>query len=178
MGVFSAAFQGSPKASIFIEGFGPVIYWLDWVGWWTLRSFIGAFGYMDVFLNENLYRIAFFVFVLIALMGVAATRREDEADNKGLHFMNSAFFAAIALLFVMFNLTYFQGQARYLLPAIGPISVAMGLGLSGLVNGRPFAGVGAIAAALLTLNAYVLTRLPAEFELRTNQTKAAPEASN
>jgi hypothetical protein len=52
--VFNAAFTGSPQASNFIQMFGAQGYWLNMVLWWTARSFIGAFGYMDIFMFESL----------------------------------------------------------------------------------------------------------------------------
>lgn len=55
MKAFTAAFVGSAQASDFIKELGAFGYWTGindfglGVGWWTLRSFFGVFGYMDVF---------------------------------------------------------------------------------------------------------------------------------
>ncbi len=178
MGVFAAAFQGSPKAEIFIAGFGAPTYWLDWVGWWTMRSFVGVFGYMDIFLPDNLYRIVFSFLAILGLLGVLTLKKEDDKEARAPHLMSLAFFVVIGLLFIMFNKTYFQGQARYLLPAIGPLGVAVGLGVAGLGNARPLATVAGFAVLMLGLNGYIISKLPTEFALRTNQTNSASEASN
>ncbi len=178
MGVFATAFQGSPKAQMFMDAYGAPIYWLDWVGWWTMRSFIGVFGYMDIFLGEMLYRIAFAVLALLGVLGVFALKKEGDKEARAPHLMNATFFVVVFVLFIMFNKTYFQGQARYLLPAIGPLAVAIGMGVAGLGNARPFVGVIGFAAAMLSLNGYILSKLPSEFAMRTNQTNDASEASN
>lgn len=189
MGIFKTAFVNSPQAEMFIAGFGAPGYWIDWVGWWTARSFVGMFGYMDIWLPDNLYRIAIAVLVILATLGLLVAARDRESKPRTFHLMNFVFFAMIALFFIAFNMTYFQGQARYLLPAIGPISIAIALGTAGLadrpdsperkleaagdfVSRRPAVPILALAAALLCLNVYVLQILPSEFAMRVSQTSA------
>lgn len=178
MGVFGAAFSGSPKAAMFIDTFGAPTYWMEWVGWWTLRSFVGVFGYMDVFLPTPVYGVGFGAIVLVGLLGLLTALRREQAAFRPATLANALFLALILGLFVMFNRTYFQGQARYLFPAIGPIAVAIGLGLASLVERRSWVGPMAAAIALLVLNIYVLSVLPGEFAARTVQTNAASKASN
>ncbi|MEI8281167.1 MAG: phospholipid carrier-dependent glycosyltransferase, partial [Armatimonadota bacterium] len=59
--VFKQAFTGSPKKE-FITGMIEMStapgstesqYWINWVGYWTARSYIGAFGYVDIWLNAS-----------------------------------------------------------------------------------------------------------------------------
>lgn len=180
MKVFNVAFTGSPKAGDFIGALGSQTYWFEMVGWWTARSFLGVFGYMDIFLPVNLYFIAIPLLVLFALIGsLAALRRApEEDDGRAVNLMNLAFFLVVLALFVQFNKTYFQGQARYLFPAIGPISIAIVWGAASLWKSRPAVPIGALLACLLALNAFVLSWLPSEFRQRVVQTEPARHASN
>jgi len=49
----------------------------------------------------------------------------------------SCFAILIAILFVRFNLQYFQGQARYLYPAIAPVAWCGASGMSRLMKSSP-----------------------------------------
>jgi len=98
IGAFTQAFRGSPQASGFIQALGPLGYWIDWVGWWTLRSFIGAFGYMDIFLPDNLYRIGFAGLVVLWILGVLEARNPEWNAGKGVGVMNAVFaFVVLAM---------------------------------------------------------------------------------
>lgn len=174
MKAFNDAFVGSPKAEAFIQMFGPKHYWLDMVGWWTLRSFFGAFGYMDIFMPDTLYR------VLAALTGVLVIgyfmrRKAAEGEMKAAHWTCGALLAIVALMFVQFNMRYFQGQARYLFPAIGPIAVGLGLGATRFMGKYAWM---VVAAVLLGLNVYVLTQLPGEFRKRMPAAASVPLPAN
>ncbi|MBX7135424.1 MAG: DUF2142 domain-containing protein [Fimbriimonadaceae bacterium] len=159
---FNAAFVGNPQASVFIDGIGPARYWLDMVGWWTLRSFFGAFGYMDVFLPEKLYRFLTAAFVLLAIGWVLSLKGEDKAI-RAVHWIGATFLVIVLLQFVQFNLTYFQGQARYLYPAFVVIALGLGVGSVRLI-GRW--GWLAPLVLLVGLDAYVLSILGPEFARR------------
>ncbi|MCW5937914.1 MAG: glycosyltransferase family 39 protein [Fimbriimonadaceae bacterium] len=125
---FNEAFVGSPQASLFIEGLGPLTYWTQMVGWWTWRSIVGAFGYMDIFILETAGPNASGAFYNLAGLLAAATvgvgvwslaSRENKAEGgRVLLVLGATLMAVVALLFVRFNLQYFQAQARYLYPAI------------------------------------------------------------
>lgn len=159
---FNAAFVGSPQASMFIEGMGPAKYWLDMVGWWTLRSFFGAFGYMDVFLPDNLYRLLTVAFGVMGI-GWVLSLKGEERSIRAVHWVGATFLVIVVLQFVQFNLTYFQGQARYLYPAFAVIAVGFGVGAVRLV-GRW--GWLAPLVLLAGLNVYVLSILGSEFARR------------
>jgi len=159
---FNAAFVGSPQASVFIEGIGPAKYWLDMVGWWTLRSFFGVFGYMDVFLPEKPYRFLTAVFVLLAIGWVLSLKGEDKAI-RAVNWVGATFLIIVVLQFIQFNLTYFQGQARYLYPAFVVIALGFGVGSVRLI-GRW--GWFAPLVLLVGLNVYVLSILGPEFARR------------
>ncbi len=172
MGAFKQAFTGSAQASSFVEAFGAFGYWTNWVGWWTMRSFVGTFGYMDIFLPDTLYRLVWFGFVLL-LLGWAIQKSKEKApetpDLKRTAFIWTAWslFVVVLLLFVQFNMTYFQAQARYLYPAIASIATVAGTGATALFGRFRRLGWIALSVALLGLSAYVLIRLPDDFARRT-----------
>jgi hypothetical protein len=187
---FQELFAGAPKAEDLIAGLGPLTYWMDWVGWWTARSFFGVFSYMDIFLNERgnsytgpptnfgpaapntLYRILIGLAV-IAIFGFLLYLRSPEAKaTKRIHLLNGIFLALITVLFIRYNLSFFQGQARYFYPAIGPIAIGLSLGALYWAKSRSRLVIAAIAAGLFVLNAYALTRLPVEFQKRTRGTSS------
>ena len=171
MKAFTDAFTGSPQASLFIQQFGAADYWLmgstsgTGVFWWTLRSFFGAFGYMDIFFPNGLYWV-FSAALVFALVGRIRVPDPERTDSKAVRTMGLLFFFVVLALFLRFNSQYFQGQARYVLPAIAPISAAVGLGVYGWSRSRPAVGIGLIAAVLTALNVYALSMLPGEFERR------------
>jgi len=171
---FNQAFVNSPQASLFIEGFGPFKYWTEWVGWWTARSFFGVFGYMDIFLTEGssaneprqaLYRLLLAGMVFAFLGWALATARGTFSASRLVQAMNALFLVIVVVLFLRFNLQYFQGQARYLFPAIAVIGAGVGVAAAGLR--KPVVAVAAVALILGGLNAYVMTTLPQEFARRT-----------
>lgn len=150
---FNESFTGNPKAAMFIAELGPWTYWSDFVGWWTSRSFIGVFGYMDIFLFERLgaeksasiyLALILIVFGLIAF-GMAPLKQAKEynehhelPDPRKYHILGATLIVVVTALFIRFNLTYFQGQARYLYPAVAPIAVLFGIGVTniGLVRSQ------------------------------------------
>lgn len=184
---FNEAFTGSAQRTLFTEQIIPranpggnyeMIYWTEWVGWWTARSFIGVFGYMDVWLTDTgyptgysgLYMVMLALLVVGALGWLASFADKDNKESGLVQAMNATFAILIVLLFVRFNMTYFQAQARYLYPAIGPIAVGVAVGWTTIVKQRPAVPAGLIAALLLGANAFALGKLPGEFAKRTQMT--------
>jgi hypothetical protein len=149
-------------------------YWVDWVGWWTGRSFVGVFGYMDVFLLERgspqtsptLYRVCLAVLLLLAVGWALSLRAGLDGPSKAVHATNAALLLVVAVLFVRFNLQYFQGQARYLYPAIAPLAIGFGLGLSHWMGRRKAWAWGVAALALAVLQLIAVQALSAGFEAR------------
>lgn len=175
---FNEAFVGSPKTADLIEGMGAATYWREMFGYWTMRSFFGVFGYMDIFLNETgtsymgpkdpnaLYMLLFVGSVLLSLGGVRWATAKDASGEKNGHILNVAFFALVFLLYLRFNLQYFQAQARYLYPAVAPVGIAIASGVCAIAKNRWQIGLAAVAGVLLYVNYSALTRLPREFALR------------
>lgn len=137
---FNEAFVGSPQASVFIDGLGPWMYWTNFVLWWTARSLIGVFGYMDIFILERIsrtasdvfYNVATCVLVLILVIGIVQALRVSRDDPRfRLALVPILVFPVIvALLFVRFNMQYFQGQGRYLYPAVAPVAWLLAAGVT------------------------------------------------
>ncbi len=187
---FSNAFKGSAQKETIIKNAillpqpdanGELTYWKDWVGWWTARSFFGAFGYMDIWLNERgtsgtgpnspnaLYRLLLAATFLCAVGWAASTRQSDFKQKLPSHILNGTFFLVVLLLFIRFNNQYFQAQARYLLPAIGAISGAFAIGIFELFKRRTYVALGVVIFVLGGIDAYALSRLPSEFQKRTGE---------
>jgi len=187
MSAFNEAFKNSPSrekmkevAEIQNPGKPPELaYWVDWVGWSTLRSFYGAFGYMDIFLNEggtfatsdkspnSLYRMLLALTVVMLAAWAFALRKPEWQEHKGVNALLGVYALIIFLLFAGFNAKYFQGQARYIFPALGPIAIGFAIGGLNLARGRWQAALGVLGGLLLLLNLYAFSRLPDEFRKRT-----------
>jgi len=167
---FEAAFEGSPKAADFIAPLGASTYWTQWVGWWTARSSIGVFGYMDVFLPNAVYGIGLVTAMFLALVGMLGWGRklgyETDSVNPRVFAVTATLFVVVTVLFVRFNTQYFQGQARYLFPAIAFFALAVGSGLSRLSKRPSWIPAAVLGVALLALDGYVLSVLPQEFARR------------
>lgn len=172
-------------AAIQNEGKSPeVAYWTDWVGWWTARSFVGAFGYMDIFLNERgtpstsekspntFYRLFLALGVLVAAAWAFALKKPEWGEHKRVNWLLGTFLLVVLLLFLRFNAQYFQGQARYLFPAIAVFGIGAGIGVLNLCKQKWQYALGWTCAVLLATNAYALSALPGEFQKRTLQASA------
>jgi hypothetical protein len=173
---FKEAFVQSPQASTWINGFGLPAYLTGWVSWWTFRSFLGAFGYMDIWLNESglpvdgspntLYRV-FGAITFVAFLGWLGSWKMFEKDRSNLvQIMNVAFVAVVALLFLQFNLQFFQAQARYLFPAVASIACGYSLGFLSLARDRWIPVLVAVVLFFGGVTVYAGIRLPVEFQKR------------
>ena len=167
--VFSQAFTGSPQASAFITGLGPSTYWLQMVGWWTARSFIGVFGYMNIWLTDTsgpnggsqVYMVSLAILVLGALMGLTRLR-----TNRAASVVLGLYTLLIFGLFIRFNMQYFQAQARYVFPALAPLSVLIAAGWAQIGKQRQGVAIAALAVALAVPIALAAKKVPEGFERR------------
>jgi 4-amino-4-deoxy-L-arabinose transferase-like glycosyltransferase len=194
IGAFNEAFVGSPTRAFFIEQVIPQVspdkspalsYWTDWVGFWTARSFLGVFGYMDIWLTQSggasgkldenrLYWVAIAVF-LVGFVGWVVSWRDSHLERaRKVRFVNLLFFVLVVAFFLRFNVQYFQAQARYIFPAIGPIACGLAIGYHELAKKRRLVPLACIATFLLVVNVFALVRLGPQFEARTTP---PPEAS-
>lgn len=175
---FRASFTGTAQADMFIQGLGTAGYWLNMVGWWTLRSFIGAFGYMDIYLFESLgnaksgslYTALAFLLAIPLFAGIyqvfAVKAEDEETPNRKVGILAVTAILIIVALFYYFNKTYFQGQARYLYPAFGAFAVLFAVGIDFILAKRMKATWIVTAALLIVLNIVALNQLPESFARR------------
>lgn len=182
--VFKEAFTGSAQKSQIIAtieatgapGSPEVQYWLNWVGYWTARSYIGVFGYMDIWLNSSgkaisntdpnwLYKavIAFLVVTKLSFL-VYLRNKWNEVLKPVL--VGLLICVLTILLFVGFNMTYFQAQGRYLLPALAPTAVILGLGWIHLFKAKLVPVLLTVILVFGGLSVYSLSQLTPEFTLR------------
>ena len=181
--VFKTAFANSPPKSgivAMIEGSGApgspeIQYWLNWVGYWTARSYIGVFGYMDIWLNSSgnpyggdpnwLYK-GIIIFIFIAKLRFLVYLRNSLKEVPKAVWVCLIIALLTVALFVVFNMTYFQAQGRYLLPALAPAAIALSIGWLAVCKQKL-----PLALVLVTLvfggtTIYALTQLSSEFALR------------
>ncbi|MCX7800283.1 MAG: glycosyltransferase family 39 protein [Fimbriimonadales bacterium] len=157
---FQQAFTGAMQASQGMERVGVAGYWLEVVkGTWC--SFVGVFGYWDIWLDPRLYAAS----ALAAALGLAASLVRLRLERPAGLWVAAVFGVCVLALFVRFNLQYFQAQGRYLHPAIAAFAVWIAFGAT-----SPRARLwplGVAALALLALNVHALRSLPAEFKIRS-----------
>ena len=171
LSAFNEAFQNTAQAGPFIEQLGAFGYWTginDYglgVGWWTLRSLLGVFGYMDIFLPSTIYG----VFILLLAVGFGGWLWWARTEGKEVSRQNvvlAMFLGVVVLLYIRFNAQYFQAQARYLLPAISVLSTGLTIGFFKLTAKRPIVGWAVIVGWLVISLALAITILPDEFAKR------------
>lgn len=185
LAAFNAAFTGSPQASLFIEGLGPTAYWLNMVLWWTARSFVGAFGYMDIFLFESLdpdragalylaVLLLLAVPILLGQLNLPLLKLQNDQDAlpepSRFQILHLALLAVVTLLFVRFNMQYFQGQARYLFPALPSFAYLVALGARRIAAPNPDRAWLVVTLPLLALTTLAYLQILESFPLRTPPT--------
>ncbi len=184
--VFKAAFTGSPQKSAIVAGIEAsgapgspeVQYWMNWVGYWAARSYIGAFGYMDIWLNakgranvtsdpNTFYKVLLALIAIAKLSFLVFLRNKWKEVPKAV-FVALAMAIVTLLVFVGFNMTYFQAQGRYLLPAVAPAGIVLAIGWMSLCKQKlPFA-LTLVVLVFGGTTIYALSQLSGEFALRLN----------
>jgi len=135
---------------------------------------------MDIFLNEQgvpfttprnpnvLYRLLLALSVVVVASWALALQKKEWSEHKKMHILLGAFLLVVTFLFMRFNIQYFQGQARYLFPAISVFGVGVAISLLNLTRARWQVALAIIGLILGGLNVYALMRLPGEFQKRTS----------
>ena len=186
--VFKEAFGGSAQKSAIIAtieasgapGSPEVQYWMNWVGYWTARSFIGVFGYMDIWLNASgraisnkdpnwLYK-AIIAFLVITKIGFLFYLRNKWKEIEKPVFIGLLIAILTLLVFIGFNMTYFQAQGRYLLPALAPTAMMLSFGWTTLFRSKMMPALVAVVLIFGGTTVYALTQLTPEFALRQSAT--------
>jgi len=94
------------------------------------RSFVGVFGWFNVYMPEWVYH-AFAAVAVLGVVGCLWRFVARPADRRVLIVLSSIPPLALALV-VHLNLTYSQPQGRYLFPALTSITLLIALGLEAL----------------------------------------------
>ena len=164
MKAFNLAFVNSPTRASLGLGWGPYISTVFLLTW---NSFIGVFGYMDIPLPTVVSGIFAGVLTIMALGGFLALRKPEWKEGRPTVVMNATFICLVVLSYVAFNVRYFQGQARYLFPAIGPMGLGFGFGLVYFARERWKLSFVSWIVALTFFNLWIVTQyLPDEFNGR------------
>jgi 4-amino-4-deoxy-L-arabinose transferase-like glycosyltransferase len=162
--IFEEGFAGSPRAETFIQAFGGGAYLVQWVGWWTLRSLFGVFGYAMLLLPRWVYVCGGLLLLVCACGMVRARVRECDAKLRRGWALCGLLFALVFLGFLRFNMTYFQAQARYLLPALSAMALFLGVGWFTWLPERRVAFAFVLPMLMLMLNVYALVLLGPAFD--------------
>ncbi len=100
-----------------------------------LRSFVGVFGWMNLFLPAWLYTV-FAVLAVAAVLGLIWLAVQHHLNSR-LAITLLAFPLLSLAVTVYINLSFSQPQGRYLFPALPAIALLAGTGLEGLPYWRP-----------------------------------------
>jgi len=134
----------------YAQGLSPLGYW-RLVLTWTYLSFWGVFGSAMVFMSGGYYLGATLLSVVSLVGCLRGLARWWPADRETRCVWSLLALAVIlvCLQFLSFNHTFFQAQARYLFPAIGPLACLFVAGLH--LAGQRIAGAkGALWVQVLT----------------------------
>ena len=168
LGIFKEAFIGT-TSRIDIQtmtGLSTMGYFVQWVGWYKLRTFFGAFGYLipswPLWMPDWLYRTLGIASGILMVRFVIYLFYERERLVSRAFLLLLTLMMIVGLSFAWFNLTYFQGQARYLTPAMTTIALAYTVGFAWLFpkRWRDMAAItlGTLMLALAVYAYFVLDR--------------------
>lgn len=109
----------------------PFPFW-KFIGW-SLTSFIGRFGYMDIMLDRFCY-LFYYAYFLAALMGLIyylyiKIRKKAASDKLKFCFRIAMIFVILGALGLSMYYSYFmdyQPQGRYLLPCLPAVALLCG----------------------------------------------------
>ena len=99
------------------------------------RSFVGVFGWMNVWLPEPFYRV-FGMIVLVGFVGALIGFLRNRDDRRAVIVLSVMALGALAVV-VHINRTFHQPQGRYLFPGLPAIGLLWGLGMSRLMGQGP-----------------------------------------
>lgn len=129
MNVFVTGFHGTKTADEMISQFGFYTYWTEGVLFSTSLSFWGVFSYMEISMPLWIH-VTLLALIAVACIGfVMRFFQHPSREELRVHMLNLMVFFFVITAFLRFNSIYFQGQARYLFPAIFPIASGFGYGI-------------------------------------------------
>ncbi len=117
--------QTPPSLKLKAKGLGYAQLYTEWK--WheiSFKSFVGVYGYMNIYAPKIYYRLMFFLYFVFGIFLFVSILRVKQSEN----ILQLAITALCALLSVFLSSylswTYaFQAQGRYLFPIIGMLSL-------------------------------------------------------
>lgn len=104
------------------------VYWMETFIPRMAESFVGVFGWMNVWLPLTVY-LLYLLLGFLAVVGAIGSVRDSEVEERWkLGFLLSLCVLCLAGV-IYYNLTYTQYQGRFLFPVIAPIAVLSAFGL-------------------------------------------------
>ncbi len=120
------------------------------------QSFIGVFGWMNLWMPAWLYLMYGFLGVA-SILGYVWRFKSHDIDGRLTFILLSMPLLSIALVIYM-NLTVTQPQGRYLFPALPAVASLVAIGLEG-IPGWSQRATWLILGALVLLNVYILATI-------------------
>jgi 4-amino-4-deoxy-L-arabinose transferase-like glycosyltransferase len=120
------------------------------------RSFVGVFGWANFYLPEWVYR-SFLILAVVALGGLVRGLLAGRVDARLLLAVVAIPVLSLGIV-VHINLSFFQPQGRYMLPALPAIALLAALGLEEVPGWSNRAAL-ILSGGLCALNIYILTVL-------------------
>jgi len=120
-------------------GFTPLMY-AEFVLGITFLSFWGVFGQVSAFMPAGYYCLGYILTVAL-IVGLGAgivrglRRRRAEQQACRIWLVFGCMLIVVLVMFALFNMSFFQAQARYLFTANAVLAVVFVAGMSGLAAG-------------------------------------------
>lgn len=118
--IFQEAFATSPQPSYFLER------GVSWGGYWSLVLLTCFRSFWTPLLKVRFlfwgYYAVLGLFLFLSLVGLIKWLKEDEEKRVSIYVLLISLLL-LFLLFIRFNLHFFEAQGRYLYPALGSFSL-------------------------------------------------------
>ena len=117
------------------------------------HSFVGAFGWMSLWLPEWIYRL-FGLLAAVSMMGYLWRWYRGGIDTRLIFILSTVPLLSL-MVTIYINITFSQPQGRYLFPALSAIALLVAIGLEGLPGWNRWLTY-SIVGILAILNVYIL----------------------
>lgn len=133
--------KASSRKTIANQGYS-LKYMLFDMGWIksTIRSFIGTFGAMQIYLKPFMYKIYYILFAVGAL-GILIKNRstEKEHDNISGNLIFNTSICLVSFITIILSIYYsynsdFQPQGRYIMPVLIPLMYGVTVGFKNIIS--------------------------------------------
>jgi 4-amino-4-deoxy-L-arabinose transferase-like glycosyltransferase len=117
------------------------------------RSFVGVFGYMNLWLPGWIYSL-FGLLFLVSALGYL-WRLFNRRISISITLVLISIFVLNLIVVIVINITFSQPQGRYMFPSLPAISLFVALGLDAILGRLKYAST-ALITGLAVLNVYIL----------------------